>query len=241
MEPIITLQNVSLSFKQRQSFFRHKFHDALKRVSFSLQRGETLGIIGRNGCGKSTVLKVISGIFNPDAGEVRKSDDLSVSLLTLSAGFELELSGRDNAIISSMLLGHSKKTAILNLPKIAAFSELGGAFDEQVKTYSSGMKARLGFSVAITMHADVLLVDEVLGVGDANFKKKAEAAIVDKISSDQTVVFVSHSLGQVDRLCNRVVWMEMGEIKMIGESADVLKAYTVFNKSLRDKQALTIN
>ncbi|WP_297818256.1 hypothetical protein [uncultured Paraglaciecola sp.] len=158
----------------------------------------------------------------------------------MAAGFDEELTGRDNAIISSMLLGHSKKVAIDNMDEINEFSELGLSFLEPVKTYSSGMKARLGFSTAITMHADVLLVDEVLGVGDANFRVKAEKAILDKINSDQTVVFVSHSANQIKRLCNRAVWLENGEIIRVGYAQEVVDEYKEYSQKIKIKSRITV-
>lgn len=228
----IQVKNTSVFFKTRKGFFRFNKHHALSDISFDLKRGETLGIIGRNGCGKSTLLKVLANIFQPDRGEVKCFVN-NVSLQTLSAGFDKELSGRDNAILAAMLLGHNKIEAKAGLDDIQQFSELGAAFNEPVKTYSSGMKARLGFSVAIRMHADVLLVDEVLGVGDSRFKRKAEAAILDKMNSDQTVVFVSHSSAQVKRLCDRVVWLEQGKVVKVGASSDIVDEYEVFMKDIK--------
>lgn len=229
---LLSVEQVAVRFLSRRRFFRHKAYHALEKVSFELYAGETLGIIGRNGCGKSTLLKVLAGIITPDSGKLVSARPLNMSLQTLAAGFDQELSGRDNAILSSMLLGHSKANAIANLPAINAFAELGDAFDEPVKTYSSGMRARLGFAVAITMEADVLLVDEVLGVGDANFRKKAEAAILDKINSEQTVVFVSHAAEQIQRLCQRAVWLEKGQVMAVGETTSVLQDYQAFLNEL---------
>lgn len=226
-QPCITLKNVNLTFKARKGFFRYTKHHALTNISFQIFRGETLGIIGRNGCGKSTLLKVLAGILNPDDGELVSSVDY-ISLQSLATGFDRQLTGRDNAILSAMLLGHSLQDAYDALPNIIEFSELGSAFDAPVKTYSSGMRSRLGFSVAMLMEADVLLVDETLGVGDTRFKKKAEAAILNKITSDQTVVFVSHSAGQVKRLCQRVVWLEQGELKKTGPADAVVDEYEDF-------------
>lgn len=221
---IINIENVSVFFKQRKSFFRHQLHYALSDINFDVYEGETLGIIGRNGCGKSTLLKIIAGIIEPDSGSVA-FDNINISLLTLSAGFDEELTGRDNAIVSSMLLGYSKLEAIQNVDAINEFAELHNSFNEPVKTYSSGMRARLGFAVATTMQTDVLLVDEILGVGDTSFRKKAEKVILDKMQSDQTVIFVSHNAAQVNRLCDRVIWLEGGEIEGIGDTEVVLKDY----------------
>lgn len=220
----IDVKDLSLTFRSRKSFFRYSYYKALQNVSFQIFKGETLGIIGRNGCGKSTLLKVLAGILEADEGELIKNVDY-VSLQSLSAGFEKQLSGEENAILSAMLLGHSKEEAIRALPQIKEFSELGENFQAPVKSYSSGMKARLGFSVAILLNADVLLIDETLGVGDAKFRKKAEAAIKKKMSSNQTVVFVSHSSSQIKRLCQRAVWLERGEVINVGPADVIIDEY----------------
>lgn len=205
---IISLQNVGVRYKRRGGFFRKpEYFQAIKNVNFNIHRGETVGIIGRNGAGKSTLLKVIAGIIQPDTGKVI-SRDVTASLLTLQAGFDPELSGIDNSVISGMLMGYTKQQVESRIGDIAEFSELGSFMKEPVKTYSSGMKARLGFSVAVYMTPDVLLLDEILSVGDKQFKKKAETEMMKKIHSQQTIVLVSHSEGQVKRLCDRVIEME---------------------------------
>ncbi len=232
MNAVISLKNASVSYRQRHSLFRHSYFEALKNISFDVNKGETLGIIGRNGCGKSTLLKLLAGIFQPDKGIVDKGD-ARVSLLTLAAGFDQNLSGIDNAIISAMLLGHKKSKILSKLDEIVEYSELEEFVGEQVKTYSSGMRARLGFSVAVQMHADVLLIDEVLGVGDANFSKKAEATMLDKINSEQTVVLVSHSARQIKRICQRAVWIEKGENMKVGNCHEVADAYHSFLNKIR--------
>lgn len=234
-EVCLQLSNISLTFKTRKGFFRYTNFNALKNVSFQLFKGETLGIIGRNGCGKSTLLKVLAGILKADSGELVSHVNY-ISLQSLATGFDKQLTGRDNAILSAMLLGHSKEKAIHALPSILEFSELGEAFDQPVKSYSSGMRSRLGFSVAMLMQADVLLVDETLGVGDTRFKKKAEAAILNKINSDQTVVFVSHSAGQVKRLCNRVIWLEEGEVKKVGPADSLVDEYEDYVQKTRSRR-----
>lgn len=202
---IITLQDVGVRYKRRGGLFRKpEYFQALEGISFDIHRGETLGILGRNGAGKSTLLRVVAGIIQPDSGEV-VNHGVTVSLLALQAGFDAELPGTDNAILSGMLMGYTRKQVEARLDDIAEFSELGEFMYEPVKTYSSGMKARLGFSVAMYMTPDVLLLDEVLSVGDKQFKKKAETEMMKKLHSDQTVLLVSHSERQVDRMCERVV------------------------------------
>ncbi|WP_426415781.1 ABC transporter ATP-binding protein [Aestuariirhabdus sp. LZHN29] len=226
---VLELNDVTVTYKTRLAFFRHEQFTALNKVNFVVERGETLGVIGSNGCGKSTLLKVLAGIYKPDSGSVVRHC-ASVSLLTLGVGFDAELSGRDNAILGSMLLGATKKQAREALAEVIEFSELGDFIDQPVKTYSSGMRARLGFSVAITMDVDLLLIDEVLGVGDAKFRQKAEDVMLRKINSKQTVVFVSHSEPQVQRLCQRAIWLDKGQVVMEGETKMVLQEYSRPNR-----------
>ncbi|MFG6137174.1 ABC transporter ATP-binding protein [Halomonas sp. B23F22_10] len=207
---IISLQDVGVRYKRRGGLFRKpEYFQALDGVSFNIHRGETLGILGRNGAGKSTLLRVVAGIIQPDSGKIT-NHGVSVSLLALQAGFDAELPGTDNAILSGMLMGYTRKQVEARLDDIAEFSELGDFMYEPVKTYSSGMKARLGFSVAMYMTPDVLLLDEVLSVGDKQFKKKAETEMMKKLHSDQTVLLVSHSERQVGRICERVVEVHGG-------------------------------
>ena len=224
---VIELSHVSVRYKSRKSFFRHDIFTALDDLSFTIKQGETLGIIGTNGCGKSTLLRVLANIYGVDGGAINWHCQ-HVSLLALSLGFDAELSGRDNAIISGMLLGARKKDVLAKLDEIIEFSELEKFIDKPIKTYSNGMRGRLGFSVAIKMKSDVLLIDEVLGVGDATFREKASSAIINKINSNQTVVLVSHSMGQIRNLCNRVLWLESGKVQMIGEPEAVLSEYALF-------------
>lgn len=225
--PLLSLSEVGLRYRIHKSFFRHEYYNALTSVTFDVFTGETLGVIGRNGCGKSTLLKLLAGILTPDSGSIYVNN-ATVSLLTLGIGFDPELSGRDNIFISSLLLGATKAETESNLDEIVLFSELGGFIDEPVKTYSTGMRMRLGFSIAIKMQPDVLLIDEVLGVGDLHFRKKAEKEIMGKITSTQTIVLVSHNAEQVKRLCNRAIWLEDGEVRMEGETTKVVDAYEEF-------------
>jgi len=226
---VMDIRNVSVRYKSRRSFFRHDYFSALEDVSFTIKKGETLGVVGTNGCGKSTLLKVLANIYGVDGGKV-SWHCRQVSLLALSLGFDAELSGRDNAIISGMLLGGRKKDVLEKLDEIIGFSELGDFINKPIKTYSNGMRARLGFAVALKMNTELLLIDEVMGVGDGKFKLKAEAAMVSKISSQQTVVLVSHSMSQVRKLCDRVLWLHAGRVKMIGAPENVLNAYSTFVK-----------
>jgi lipopolysaccharide transport system ATP-binding protein len=224
---VMELDCVSVRYKTRKSFFRHDYFSALDDVSFTIKKGETLGIIGTNGCGKSTLLKVLANIYGVDSGKVTWHCR-QVSLLALALGFDAELSGRDNALINGMLLGERKKNILEKMDEIIEFSELETFIDKPIKTYSNGMRARLGFSVAVKMRSELLLIDEVMGVGDGKFRKKAETAMINKISSQQTVVLVSHSMPQIKRLCNRVLWLDAGKAKMMGDPEDVLHQYSTF-------------
>lgn len=214
-------------YKIKKSFFRHDYYQVLRSVSFDVYAGETVAIIGRNGCGKSTLLRLIAGVFDPDTGTIERYKS-SVSLLAMAVGFDAELSGRDNIVISAMLLGASKDEALENMDRIIEFSELGRFIEEPVKTYSSGMRMRLGFSIAMTVEPDLVLIDEALGAGDAHFKEKAEAAILDKVTSNQTVVLVSHNGKQVSKLCDRAIWLEDGVVALQGPTDEVVSRYEAF-------------
>ena len=173
MHALLELKNITLRLKTRTSLFAHTENTILSNITLPIEKGETLGVIGRNGCGKSTLLRVIAGIYTPDSGVIQKPDNISASLLTLGAGFDPNLSGHDNALISSMFMGFSKKDSLARIPAITEFSELGDHIHRPVKVYSAGMKARLGFSIGIQLNPDILLIDEVLGDGDISFRQKA--------------------------------------------------------------------
>ncbi len=230
-EPLISLQNVGCTYRVRHGLLGSRSYQALKDVSFTLYRGETLGLIGRNGAGKSTLLRLVAGIILPNAGTITVHQPVSISLLTLQLGFSSELSGRDNAIMGAMLLGYSRREARSRLGRIIEFAELQDWIDEPLKTYSSGMRARLGFAVAMEMSPDVLLVDEVLGVGDESFAKKSTDAMKAKMRSGQTVVFVSHQPALHRDLCSRVAWIEEGVTRMVDGADKVLVAYHQWNQS----------
>ena len=232
---VMELRNVSVRYKSRRTFFHHDYFTALDDVSFTIKRGETLGVIGMNGCGKSTLLSVLANIYGVDGGKVTWHCG-QVSLLSLSLGFDTGLSGRDNALISGMLLGGRRKEVLDRLDSIIEFSELKNFIDQPIKTYSSGMRARLAFSVALEINAELLLIDKVLSVGDGKFRLKAEAAMIDKISSQQTVVLVSHSMAQIESLCDRVLWLDAGRVKMLGDTKTVLLEYNAFISSSQVKK-----
>ena len=222
--PVITLRDAELNFRIKLGWFRSKCINALTAVSLDVFPGETLGIIGGNGSGKSSLLRAIAGIYSIDAGTISR-DAGSIALMSLQLGLDGELSGRDNAVFGAMLLGSSYSEALGMLDEILDFSELGSAFEHPVKTYSSGMFARLAFSISVRSSPDVLLIDEVLSVGDEAFRDKAYAAITQKISSDQTTILVSHNRGEVISLCDRAVLLHDGSIVASGEPESVFDAY----------------
>ena len=230
---VLELDNVSLSFQSGKGTFDHGVHHVLDSVSFKLYENETLGIIGRNGVGKTTMLRIMAGILAPTSGTVRMKPGKTSSLLSIGLGFRADLSGRDNALLAAMLQGSSKKQALSYLEEIKEFSDLGDSFEEPVKTYSSGMRSRLGFTTALMTHVDILLIDEVLSVGDAQFKQKAESAMKDRVGGEQTVVFVSHSAPQVQDMCDRAIWIEKGEIASEGVTKAVLSDY---RESMKQKR-----
>ncbi|TCS41957.1 ABC transporter ATP-binding protein [Reinekea marinisedimentorum] len=225
-------ENLSVTYATRTSLLGRFRHSALKDISFSINKGETFGVMGRNGCGKSTLLRILAGIYKHDKGKLQFAGINNRSLLALGLGFDGELSGRDNALVSLMLQGIKKKEAKKLIPEIQEFSELGDFFDQPVRTYSSGMRSRLGFSVGVKGETDLLLIDEVLSVGDQHFKKKAEDVLLQRINGEQTVVFVSHSAGQVKKLCKRAIWIEQGTVAASGNTRRVAKKYQDFMDSL---------
>lgn len=176
-------------------------------LELELKRGETLGVVGRNGAGKSTLLRMLAGVTHPDDGRLVKRPKLNIQLLSVNLGFERILSGRENAVMAGMLLGKSRKEMESRLEAIKEFSELGEFFEQPVYAYSSGMTARLGFSVAIEVEPDVLLLDEVLSVGDAQFRKKSSEWIVAARSRDITVLIVNHNQRMIDEFCSRSLMM----------------------------------
>lgn len=223
-QPVLRLRNVGVSYQRRTGLFRRAPFWALRDISFDLYKGESLGIIGGNGAGKSTLLKVIAGIIDPDSGHVEHGD-LRAAMLSLRIGFLPYLTGRENAILSGMLMGIRRREIEQHMDEIIAFSGLEDFMDQHLNTYSAGMKARLGFAVAFLSDPDILLVDEALGVGDAEFRKKSSKLMREKIKSDKTVVIVSHSMPQLRALCDRVVWIEKGVTKMIGDVDELLSQY----------------
>lgn len=197
---------------------------ALENVSFDINRGEVVGLIGHNGAGKSTVLKVISGIFKPTGGEVIVRANVA-PMLELGSGFDFDLTGRENIFLNGALLGYSQQFLNNRFDEIVDFAELRQFIDVPLRNYSSGMVARLAFAIATAVQPEILIVDEVLSVGDTAFQEKSLARMLELMSGGTTVLFVSHNLDQIRSLCNRVVWLEHGKVRMVGETQTVCDAY----------------
>lgn len=238
-QPIIELDHVTVRYnlsRQKNKGLKEymkamarrelKFQEfiAINDVSLTIQPGESWGFIGTNGAGKSTLLKTITGILRPYKGTVRVAGSIA-PLLELGAGFDQELTGRENIMMNGLILGMTKKQVMDYFDDIVEFSELEQFLDVPVKKYSSGMRARLGFAVATAARADILIADEVLGTGDRKFQQKCEARMANLLSGGTTLLFVSHSAPSVRRVCQKAMWLDHGEIQMVGPTEDVLTAY----------------
>jgi len=197
---------------------------ALKNISFQIKKGERVGILGLNGSGKSVLLKTIAGVLKPTTGDISVNGTLA-PLIELGAGFDPDYSGRENIFLNGAVLGYSKKFILERLDNIVEFAELEDFIDTPLKNYSSGMRARLGFSIATLVEPEILIVDEVLAVGDHKFRKKSESKMLSMFDSGTTVLFVSHSINQVRRLCNRAIWLHEGKIVMDGDVKTVSEEY----------------
>lgn len=232
--PTVSVKNLHITFTQRKLFRAPQTLHAVRGVSFTVYEGDSLAIIGRNGAGKSTTLRVIAGVLEPDAGEVVIYGRRSVGLLALGLGIFPECSGRANIIMQLMLQRNiSRKEAEAMVAPVAEYAGLGEAIDWPLKKYSNGMGARLKFAIATQTSPDILLVDEVLSVGDQPFKEKSLATMRDILQSERTVIFVSHAINEIRQLCNRVAWIENGELIMIGETESVLEAYLQYCREQR--------
>ena len=213
-----------MTYRRPNLLGRRSSYTALSDVSFDLYHGESLALIGRNGAGKSTLLKVLGGIIHPDSGQLI-SKGYKVALLARQVGFDVDLNGRDNIVLSALLLGFSRAEIREQMDAIIDFAELGEHIEQPLATYSLGMRARLGFAVSSRLEPDILLIDEALGVGDAAFQAKSNQLIEARLASDKTVVLVTHNPNAARRLCNRAVWIEQGVTRLEGGVDDVLAAY----------------
>lgn len=235
-EPIITFKNVSktyILYKNDQARFKALFfkprnpktNRALNNVSFSINRGESVGIIGDNGAGKSTLLKMITGVAFPDEGEITVNGKVA-ALLELTAGFSAEMTGRENIYLKGYILGLKDEYIKTIENNIVEFAQIGDYIDQPVRTYSSGMKMRLGFAINVNIDPDILVIDEALSVGDAKFKKKCKDKIASIIKQGTTVLYVSHSKDSVKEMCPRSIYLKKGTIIYDGNTEEALKVYS---------------
>ena len=218
---------------------KREVFEALKGVSFEIEKGKILGIVGKNGSGKSTLLRSIAGIFSADKGNIDLHGN-SISLLSIGVGFQPALTGYENIFLSGMLLGFTEAQVKEKLKEIIDFSELGDFIYSPVKTYSSGMYSKLAFSITAILETDIMLIDEVLSVGDIQFKAKSYAKMKELINdTNRTVVIVSHSVGTLRELCDEILWLHEGKIKMLGDCDEVLDKYQEFmeNDAIKKEQA----
>lgn len=230
---IIKLQNVNLSYFKKMGLWSFEHNKILRDLSFEIYKGETVGIIGRNGAGKSSLLRLLAGIVEPDSGYIKRNKDIPM-LMTLHMGFEPQLNGYENIIFSGMLMGYTKEFIIDKIDNIENFSELGNSLKDPVRIYSTGMKARLAFSICAILDTKIMLLDEVLSVGDESFRKKSIIAIKEKILSNNTVIIASHSLLFLEEICGRVLWLDNGVINDIGDPSRVIHNYR--NQNIQDNK-----
>ncbi len=236
---IVSFKNVGLYFRRHTSFLdlffstvkkkRKQIFWALQDVSFQLYEGDTLGVVGRNGSGKSTFSMICAKIYSPDRGNVTVNG--KIQLLALGVGFENQLSGRENVYINGSLLGLKHSEIKGKMDDIEAFADIGDFIDEPVQTYSSGMRSRLAFSIATVIRPDILILDEVLSTGDNSFRKKATDRIKKLHDLARCAIIISHNPEILKKLCNKVLWLEKGRVVMHGEASEVLKAYKAFCKN----------
>lgn len=221
-QKIDNLKEYFIKFLKRELMFQEFL--AVKDVSFQIREGEAWGLIGINGSGKSTMLKAISGIMKPYQGKVTVNGSVA-PLIELGAGFDMECTARENIFLNGCVLGHSQKFMEAHFDEIVQFAEIEKFLDSPMKNYSSGMKARLGFSVATMVKPDILIVDEVLAVGDYKFRQKCEKRMKELLDGGTTLLYVSHNIDEVKRLCDHVVWLDHGVARMIGDVETVCEAY----------------
>ncbi len=236
---VVLVENVSMTFRLDQNRvqslkefivkrlshqMKYREFSALKDVSFTVEKGDVVGIIGRNGSGKSTILKCIAGIYKPTSGRITARGNI-VPMLELGSGFDMEMTGQENIFLNGAILGYSEDFLKDKYDEIVVFSELGDFIYEPIRTYSSGMLMRLAFSIATVVNPEILIVDEILSVGDAQFQEKSQARMNELMGGGTTVFFVSHNIEQIKEMCNKVAWLSHGELKMFGAVEPICSAY----------------
>ncbi|MBQ8317042.1 MAG: ABC transporter ATP-binding protein [Lachnospiraceae bacterium] len=240
----IKLENVTMSFNLHKEKLdsvkeyvlglvkgktKKQMFNALSDISFSVNKGDRVGVLGLNGAGKSTLMKVIAGVYEPTSGNVYK-EGVVAPMIELGAGFDVQYTGAENIYLYGSVLGHSRKDMQQRFDEIVEFSELKEFIDVPLKNYSSGMRARLGFAIATVVKPDILILDEVLSVGDAKFKKKSEAKLMSMMDEQTTVIFVSHNLAQVRRICNKAMILEKGRLIAYGDIDEIATRYEEMTK-----------
>lgn len=238
---MLSIQDVTMRFRMEEDHttslketvmkmfsgnLRFKSFYALRDVSFDVYKGDVLGIIGRNGAGKSTILKIISGIMKPTRGKVERYGNI-VPMLELGSGFDYDLSGRENVFLNGAILGYDKAFLKERYDEILAFSELHEFIDMPLRNYSSGMVMRLAFSIATVVEPEILIVDEILAVGDENFQRKSRKRMMELMGGGTTVLFVSHDMNQIREMCNRVIWLDSGSVRLQGPTEEVCDFYAL--------------
>lgn len=238
-EAVIKVENVSMEFKMYKNKIdsfkeycisllkggvKYSNFKALESINFEVFKGERLGIIGHNGAGKSTLLKIIAGVMKPTSGNINVSGNIA-PLLELGAGFDGDFTGEENIYINAAILGRKKEEINAAYKEIVEFADLGEFLYMPIRNYSSGMRAKLGFSIATSIDPDILILDEILGVGDQTFRKKSSAKMMDMINDGKTVIMVSHSIGQIKSLCDRVLWLSEGKVVDIGDPERICNRY----------------
>lgn len=221
-DKVNSLKEFTTSMLKKKIRFREFW--PIKDVSFQIEKGDVLGIVGRNGAGKSTMLKIISGIVKPTKGSVKIAGSI-VPMLELGSGFDFDLSGKENIYLNGAILGYTKEFLDSKYDEIVEYAELKEFINQPIRNYSSGMLMRLAFSIATVVEPDILIVDEILAVGDAKFQEKSKQRMMELMSGGTTVLFVSHSLGEIEKMCNKVLWLEDGYVKMFATSQEVCNAY----------------
>lgn len=222
-ESIVSLKEYVIKFLKKKLYYEDFW--AAKNINLKIEKGEVVGIIGYNGAGKSTLLKIISRIVEPTEGKVTVKGKIA-PLIELGAGFDFELTARENVFLNGLILGYSKSFIKKNFDKIIDFAEIENEFlGVPLKKFSSGMIARLGFAISTVIKPDILIVDEILSVGDFKFQEKSLNKIKEMMENDTTVIMVSHSIRQIEKMCTKVVWLENGSIKKIGNSKEICEEY----------------
>lgn len=224
LEKSFSLKEAFIGFFQFKKKKKKEYFSALSNISFKINKGEVIGLIGSNGAGKSTLLKVVSGVMKPSRGKVIVNGVIS-PMIELGAGFDMELTARENIYLNGAVLGYSKKFIDDKFEEIVEFSELRDFLDVPVKNFSSGMTAKLAFSIATVVDPEILIVDEILSVGDIKFQEKSKNKMMEMIKGGTTVLYVSHSLESIKDLCTRVIWLEHGQIVKMGNTQEICDEY----------------